>query len=144
MIIRLVRLSYKWDSLFFYFKQPKKEKLKKLYNFPMLKAIAKMAKSILMLSTPKCRNRSYCLLDFVCPKTASGSMGLRLRCINPSSEFNSSRAFCLYRFSLWLISMTRFSFALWHKQERCCLCTSSSVQRGKEDILQKTQFHLFP
>ena len=50
-----------------------------LYIFPMLKAMAKKAKSILTLSNPKCLKRLYCLLALVCPKTAYGSIGLRLR-----------------------------------------------------------------
>ena len=44
-----------------------------LYSFPILKATAKIAKSILTLSKPECLNRLYCLLAFVCPKTDSGS-----------------------------------------------------------------------
>ena len=36
--------------------------------------MAKKAKSIVTLSLPKCRKRRYAMLDFICPKTASGSI----------------------------------------------------------------------
>ncbi len=78
-----------------------------LCNFSRLKATAKMAKSIMTLSvclSLKWRKRLYPLLDFDCPKTASGSMGRLLRCINPSSDVRHSRALFLRRSRLWLIS----------------------------------------
>ena len=42
--------------------------------FFILKAMAKKAKSILTLSIPKCRNRLYAMLYFICPKTASANV----------------------------------------------------------------------
>ena len=63
----------------------------------MLKAMAAKAKSIVTLSLPKCRKRRYAILNFICPKTASGSTHRRPRCFNPSSEVSSSRAFRLYK-----------------------------------------------
>ena len=40
-------------------------------HFLMLNAMAKKAKSIVTLSFPKCRNRLYAMLNFICPNTAS-------------------------------------------------------------------------
>ena len=75
--------------------------------FLMLKAMAKKAKSIVTLSFPKWRKRRYAMLNFICPKTASGSMHRRPRCLSPSSDVSSSRAFRLYPLSLWLTSIIR-------------------------------------
>ena len=70
------------------------------HNFFMLKAMARKAKSMVTLSLPKCLNLLYCMLYFICPKTASGSMHLLPRCLIPSSEVSFSRACRLYSFSL--------------------------------------------
>ena len=86
-----------------------------LHIFPMLKARAKKAKSILTLSFPKCLNLLLALLYFVCPKTASGSMHLRPRRLMPSSEVSSSRAFCLL-----LLSGKNKLKALYPFIHRCC------------------------
>ena len=87
---------------------------KSAHNFFMLKAVAKKAKSIVTLSWVKCLNLLYCMLYFICPKTASGSMHLLPRCWIPSSDVNLSLACRLYSFSLWLTSMIRFPLALKH------------------------------
>ena len=73
--------------------------------FLMLKAVAKKAKSMLTLSLPKCRNRLYCMSYFICPKTASGSMGRLDLCSSPFSEVSLSLACCLYCMSWWLALM---------------------------------------
>ena len=48
--------------------------------------MAKKAKSIVTLSLPKWRKRLYCMLYFICPKTASGSMGRLERCLSPEKS----------------------------------------------------------
>ena len=48
-------------------------------------------------------------LNFMFPKTASGSIGLLLLCISPWLLISSSRAFALYALFLWLTSMVRLS-----------------------------------
>ena len=83
-----------------------------LYIFPMLNAMAKMAKSILILSSPKWRKRLHSLFDFICPKTGSGSIGRCFQWTQPSSEVKSSRAFFLYWFNVWLISILRLPCTL--------------------------------
>ena len=70
--------------------------------FLMLKAVAKKAKSIVTLSLPKWRKRFYCMSYFICPKTASSSMGRLDRCFRPFSEVSLSLANCLYSISWWL------------------------------------------
>ena len=75
-----------------------------LHIFFRLKAMAKKVKSMLTLSLPKWRNLLYPMLYFIWPKTASGSMHRRPRCLKPSSEVSSSLAFFLYSLSRWLTS----------------------------------------
>ena len=77
--------------------------------FLMLKAMAKKAKSIVTLSLPKCRKRRYAMLNFICPKTASGSIHRRPLCLSPSSEVSSSLALRLYSLSRWFTSIVRWS-----------------------------------
>ena len=67
--------------------------------FLMSKAMAKKAKSILTLSFPKWRKRLYCMLYFICPKTASGSIGRFDLCISPFSDVRRSLALRLYSIS---------------------------------------------
>ena len=76
-------------------------------HFLMLNAMAKKAKSIVTLSLPKWRNRLYAMLNFICPNTASDSMGLFDRCSSPCSDVSLSRALRLYSFSRWLVSISR-------------------------------------
>ena len=64
--------------------------------FFMLNAMTKKAKFIATLSFPKWWKRQYAMLNFICPKIASGSMHRRPRCLIPSSEVSSSLAFRLY------------------------------------------------
>ena len=68
--------------------------------FFILKAMAKKAKSMKILSFPKWRKRLYFILYFICSNTASGSMHLCPLCFSPSLEHSSSLAFCLYLLSL--------------------------------------------
>ena len=71
--------------------------------------MAKKAKSIVTLSLPKCRKRRYAMLDFICPKTASGSIHRRPLYLIPSSDVSSSRAFRLYWLRRWFTSIVRRS-----------------------------------
>ena len=61
--------------------------------FFILKAMAQKAKSIVTLSLPKWQKQRYAMLDFICPKPASGSMHRRPRCLSPASDVSSSRAY---------------------------------------------------
>ncbi len=74
--------------------------------------MAKKAKSILTLSIPKCRKRLYAMSYFICPKTASGSMHRRPRCLIPSSDVSLSLAFRRYSSRRRLTSMTLSPLAL--------------------------------
>ena len=52
----------------------------------MLKAMSKKAKCIVALSFPKCLKRRYAMLNFICPRAASGSMQRHPLCLIPSSK----------------------------------------------------------
>lgn len=81
--------------------------------------MAKKAKSIETLSFPKWRKRRYAMLNFICPKTASGSIHRRPLCLSPSSDVSSSRAFFLYLLRRWLTSIMRRSpLALQHRHRK--------------------------
>ena len=101
--------------------------------FFRLKAMPKKAKSILTLSIPNWRKRLYAMSYFICPKTASGSIHLRPRCLIPSSEVSLSRALRRYSLSVWLTSIVRSPFALkqlplnGHPSHRAALYLALSV-----------------
>lgn len=69
--------------------------------------MTRMAKSIFTLSNPLCLKRSYCLLNFTCPNTASGSIGCLLLCSRPSGEVSRSLALRLYFQSWWFTFISR-------------------------------------
>ena len=77
--------------------------------FLRLKAMAKKTKFIVTLSLPKCRKRRYAILNVICPKTTSGSMHHRPRCLRPFSEVSSYLALRLYSLCQWFTSIVRRS-----------------------------------
>lgn len=109
-LVRSYCISVVWD-----YKQPNKYKFSKCNEFLScfirfrthffdIKSNGKESKIHCDLVFSHMQEPSVCHLDFICPKTTSGSIHRLFLCLTPSSEVNLSCASRLYWFNRWLTS----------------------------------------